>query len=96
MNSERKTLCLLLILALLLVALCACGGSVNNDDSVTHLGNHAFNDCFKLTSITIPDSVTEFGNAILHHCMNPVIRCNSGSAAEAYANTYGISVETAS
>ena len=31
-------------------------------DSVTEIGEWAFNDCTSLTSVVIPDSVTEIGN----------------------------------
>ena len=39
-------------------------------DSVTSIGNCAFEDCANLTSITIPDSVTSIGNWAFCDCEN--------------------------
>ena len=41
---------------------------IPNDDSVTSIGNSAFNNCVGLTSITIPDSVTSIGSGAFSHC----------------------------
>ena len=37
-------------------------------DSVTSIGNSAFQNCYSLTSITIPDSVTSIGNSAFNGC----------------------------
>ena len=37
-------------------------------DSVTSIGDRAFNGCYKLTSITIPNSVTSIGNFAFYDC----------------------------
>ena len=39
-------------------------------DSVTSIGNWAFNDCKSLTSVTIPDSVTSIGDGAFSWCKN--------------------------
>ena len=35
---------------------------------VTSIGNSAFEDCYRLTSVTIPDSVTSIGNYAFYYC----------------------------
>lgn len=42
--------------------------SVTIPDSVTTIGDYAFDYCTSLTSITIPDSVTTLGNGAFMHC----------------------------
>jgi len=37
-------------------------------DSVTSIGNYAFDDCDRLTSVTIPDSVTSIGDYAFYYC----------------------------
>jgi len=37
-------------------------------DTVTEIGNHAFEGCSGLTSVTIPDSVTAIGNQAFYKC----------------------------
>lgn len=47
--------------------------SVTHNDTtynVTKIGDNAFNDCYKLTSITIPEGVTSIGNAAFRGCSN--------------------------
>ena len=39
-------------------------------DSVTHIGDEAFNCCFGLSAITIPDSVTSIGDKAFRQCRN--------------------------
>ena len=39
------------------------------DDTITKIGNDAFEDCYLLTSITIPDSVTEIGRYAFSGCI---------------------------
>ena len=36
--------------------------------AVTSIGNYAFNECSKLTSVTIPDGVTNIGNYAFRYC----------------------------
>ena len=42
--------------------------SIEIPDSVTSIGNEAFQQCHKLTSIKIPDGVTSIGNDTFHWC----------------------------
>lgn len=42
--------------------------SVNIPDSITSIGDYAFDYCRSLTSITIPDSVTEIGDYAFDYC----------------------------
>lgn len=44
------------------------GGDVVIPDTVTSIGDNAFEDCTGLTSITIPDSVTSIGDSAFHSC----------------------------
>ena len=37
-------------------------------DSVTTIGDHAFDRCYSLTSVTIPDSVTSIGSFAFYNC----------------------------
>ena len=47
---------------------CTSLTSVTIPDSVTLIGNSAFNDCTSLTSVTIPDSVTSIGSTAFSNC----------------------------
>lgn len=42
--------------------------SVEIADGVTYIGNHAFNNCDRLTSITIPNGVTSIGDNTFASC----------------------------
>ena len=56
-ETESKTLIL------------GCKNSVlPTDGSIKRIGNFAFNDCHKLTSLTIPDSVTAIGEYAFSYC----------------------------
>ena len=37
-------------------------------NSVTSIGNSAFNQCYRLTELTIPNSVTSIGNTAFYYC----------------------------
>ena len=46
-----------------------CNGSViPDDDSVTSIGEYAFEDCRALSSIVIPDGVTSIGDGAFYYC----------------------------
>lgn len=69
----------------------ACGlTEIVIPEGVVSLGKNCFMDCTELTGIIIPSSVTEFGEDILLNCPNVTVYCEAGSAAEAYAKSYGI------
>lgn len=43
-------------------------GSIVLPDTITTIGEYAFEDCTNLTSITIPSSVTEIGKGAFQGC----------------------------
>lgn len=60
--------------------------------SVTKIGWFAFSECNKLKAITIPSNVTKIGySAFGNTNKGIVIYCDSGSFAQAYAESYGLS-----
>ena len=57
---------------------------------VTSIGQYAFTYCTALKKITIPASVTSITKGAFDECPNLTIYGVSGSAAQTFANTYGI------
>ena len=51
-----------------LIAYIGTSNTVNIPNSVTSIGNYAFNKCTNLTSVNIPDSVTSIGNYAFYGC----------------------------
>lgn len=45
-------------------------GIITFDTTVTSIGERAFNSCYNLTSVTIPDSVTSIGDSAFRVCQN--------------------------
>ena len=44
-------------------------GVIKFDGAVTSIGNSAFNNCSRLTEVTIPNSVTSIGNGAFQYCI---------------------------
>lgn len=65
--------------------------SVELPSGVECIGWFAFFGCTSLKSVYIPGSVTSIGYDAFSNCPKLVIRCPSGSFAEKYAGSYGIS-----
>ena len=60
-------------------------GSITIKPGTKTLADIAFSDCTSLTSITIPESVTSFGESVFFNCENITIYGYAGSSAETYA-----------
>ena len=65
--------------------------SVTIPSGVKKLGWFAFSGCTSLTSVTLPASVESIGYDAFAYCMKLTLKCPSGSYAERYAASYGIS-----
>lgn len=69
--------------------------SVIVSEGVQHIDWFAFYNCNELTSITIPTSVSRIGHsAFVGYPKNFTIYCQSGSFAQSYAQSYGITYVT--
>lgn len=69
--------------------------SVTLPEGLEKIGWFAFFGCTSLKSVTVPASVVSIGYDAFTNCPKAVIVCPSGSAAERYAKSYGISCSTA-
>lgn len=60
-------------------------------DGVCSIGWFAFSGCYRLTSVTVPASVSVIGYGAFEYCASGLrIICPSGSYAAQYAASYGI------
>ena len=65
--------------------------SVTIPDSMTIIGNRAFEGCTNLSSVTIPDSVMALGDGVFRDCSDSlVVNVFKGSVAEQYCEDHGI------
>lgn len=70
--------------------------SVTLPEGLQKIGWFAFFGCTSLKSVKVPGSVVSIGYDAFTNCPKVVISCPSGSAAERYAKSYGISCSTVS
>lgn len=70
---------------------CSALESVELPDGLTSIGTYAFKDCRSLTKVIIPASVSSINANSFTNCNALTIYGYSGSYAETYANTNGIS-----
>ena len=54
-------------------------------EKVTEIDDNAFYNCYDLTKISIPKSVTYIGSDVFKYCRNLTIYGYKDSAAESYA-----------
>lgn len=66
--------------------------SVYIDNRITGIGDGAFQDCGFITSVTIPESVTEIGEDAFLYVDNAEFKVVSGSTAHEYAKKYGYKI----
>ncbi|MCD7775607.1 MAG: leucine-rich repeat domain-containing protein [Clostridiales bacterium] len=70
---------------------CTSLTSITIPDSVVSIGSYAFTGCTSLASVTIPAGVTSIGYFSFYACdENLIIYGYDGTAAETYANEYGV------
>ena len=60
-------------------------------DSVTEVDWFAFYGCAKLLYASLPVGVARIGYAVFDECPHVTVLCESGSYAEQYAKSYGLS-----
>lgn len=68
-----------------------CGSTVI-PESVTSIGNCAFDGCNSLKSIEIPSSVTSIGNNAFYDCNSLTVYCSKTSYAYKYAKKYSLKI----
>lgn len=63
------------------------------EESTIKIGPGAFDGCEKLSSVTLPDNVTEIERMAFYNCPNVTIRAHEGSYAAQYALENGLLFE---